>query len=461
MKLSHKLFAPVDAASLAVFRIGFGVIMMWEVYKYYSRGWIERYYIDPSFHFKYYGFEWVQAWPGDGMYVHFAVLGILAFFVCIGFFYRWAIIAFTLGFIYIFLLDQAEYLNHFYFVILLSTLLCFVPANRIWSVDALRGYIGPQAVPTWSVWLLRIQMEIMLLYAGLVKLNADWLDLNPMSTVLAGRSHFPLIGHMFHEPWVVAVASYGVIALHLVGAPLLLVRRTRLTVFLFYAVFHLMNDRLFNIGIFPWITLFGTLIFFEADWPRRLYASVREMLRSNVEELRAATGRFDHNALPARRHRVVVLTVASLWIGVQILIPLRHYLYPGDVAWTQEGHRFAWRMKLHSRKGDSRFEVRNSATGRVWQVQPRRYISGRQYQRMSARPDMILQFAHHLAKTWGVKYRTPDVEVYATVYLSLNYREPALLIDPSQNLAAVRRSLRAADWILPLPDPDPVLGSNR
>jgi len=452
MKRPHKLFASVDAASLAVFRIGFGVIMMWEVYRYLSKDWIERYYIEPSFHFKYYGFEWVQAWPGDGMYIHFAVLGILAFLVCIGFLYRWAIIAFTLGFIYLFLLDQTQYLNHFYFIILLSTLLCFVPANRMWSVDALRRYIGPQGVPTWSVWLLRTQIEIMLLYAGLVKLNADWLDLKPMSTWLAVRSDFPLIGHMFHEPWVLAVASYGVIALHLVGAPLLLVRRTRLTVFFFYVVFHLMNHRFFNIGIFPWITLFGTLIFFEADWPRRLYASVREMLQRNVEELRAATGRFNHDILPARRHRAVVLIIASLWISVQILFPLRHYLYPGDVAWTGEGHRFAWRMKLHTKRGESRFEVHDSTTGRVWQIEPEQYLSRRQYRKMSTRPDMILQFAHYLEERWRVDYRIPHVEVYATVLSSLNYRQPALLIDPTRNLVQVTRSLRAADWILPLPD---------
>jgi len=400
-------------------------------------------------------------WPGDGMYIHFAVLGILAFLVCIGFLYRWAIIAFTLGFIYLFLLDQTRYLNHFYFVILLSILLCFVPANRIWSIDAQRRYIGPQGVPTWSIWLLRIQIEIMLLYAGLVKLNADWLTLNPMSAWLAARTDFPLIGHLFHEQWVVAAAAYGVIALHLIGAPLLLVRRTRLFVFLLYAVFHLMTHRFFNIGIFPWVTLFGTLIFFDADWPRQVSARVRRILNRQYRRPQITPGNFKLDTLSAERYRVFILTVAALWIGVQIMFPLRHYLYPGDVAWTGEGHRFAWRMKLHTRTGESQFEVRDSATGNVWRIDSARYLSYMQYWKMSTRPDMILQFAHYLAGRWRVDYRIPTVEVYATVYLSLNYREPALLIDPTRNLAEVRRSLRAADWILPLPDPGPVSWSRR
>lgn len=47
------LLAPVDAASLAAFRIAFGVLLLWEVWKFFANGWIARYYVDPSFHFTY------------------------------------------------------------------------------------------------------------------------------------------------------------------------------------------------------------------------------------------------------------------------------------------------------------------------------------------------------------------------------------------------------------------------
>ena len=456
----HKLFAPVDAASLAVFRIGFGIIMMWEVYRYFSNEWIPLFYMDPDFYFKYYGFEWVQPWPGDGMYFHFAVLGLLALLVTIGLLYRWAIIAFTIAFTYVFLLDQTHYLNHFYFVILLSAILCIVPANQIWSIDAWRKKGGTRAVPNWSVWLLRIQMEIMLLYAGIVKINADWLSFEPLAHWLPARSGFPLIGHLFHEQWFIATASYGVIALHVIGAPLLLFRRTRLVVFFLYAVFHWMNHGLFNIGIFPWLTLFGTLIFFDADWPRQLYARVCGTLKRPYE-IAMGTIRFESYTRPTERRRVFILVFLAAWIAVQMLLPLRHYLYPGNVMWTGEGHRYAWRMKLHTRKGVSMFEVRDADSGQVWYVQPRRYLTGKQYQKMSTRPDMILQFAQYLADMWKSEYDLVNVEVYASVNLSLNYRDPAPLIDPSRNLADVERSLRKADWILPLPQSARVLGSNR
>lgn len=77
-RLRERLFAPVDIAFLVFFRLGFSGIMMWEVYRYFSLNRIKAYYIYPGFHFKYYGFEWIAPWPGDGMYWHFFAMGALA-----------------------------------------------------------------------------------------------------------------------------------------------------------------------------------------------------------------------------------------------------------------------------------------------------------------------------------------------------------------------------------------------
>ena len=32
-------------------------------------------------------------------------------------------------------------------------------------------------------------------------------------------------------------------------------------------------------------------------------------------------------------------------------MPLRHFLYPGDPSWTEEGHNLAWHMRLRSKSG--------------------------------------------------------------------------------------------------------------
>ncbi|MBO6783552.1 MAG: HTTM domain-containing protein [Alphaproteobacteria bacterium] len=282
-KLEDKLFRPVDMASLAVFRIAFGALLLWDVVKFFVFDWIALMYVRPSFHFKYYGFEWVEPWPGSLMYLHFAVTGALAFLIMIGLFYRVAIVLFLFMFSYIFLLDQTEYLNHFYFVILLNVLLVFAPANRVYAIDALiRPREGPGAHtgPAWAVWIVVAQMEIMLVFAGIVKVNPDWLALQPLLLWLSPQTHLPLIGPLLGETWVIAVGAYGVIALHILGAPLLLWRRTRLAVFVLYVLFHISNHVFFNIGIFPWLTIAGTTIFFPPDWPRRFENKAREWLRA-------------------------------------------------------------------------------------------------------------------------------------------------------------------------------------
>jgi vitamin K-dependent gamma-carboxylase len=456
--LSDRMFAPVDAASLAVFRIGFGIIMLVEMWRYLSADWISRYYITPEYHFSYYGFGWVQPWDETGMYLHFAGLALLAFFIAIGFLYRYSCIAFTLGFTWVFLLDQTQYLNHFYLVILLGMLLSVLPAQRVFSVDArLRRRPAAALVPAWSVWVLRAQFEVLFLYAGIVKLNSDWLQLEPMAIWMQRGAGLPLIGPLMVEPLVVAVASYGVIILHLVGAPLLLWRRTRLAVFILYAAFHTLNHFSFNIGIFPWLTLFGTLVFFEPDWPRRVWrwltirtAAVRVSAVGGGDAPTAAVPA----AMPAHNRRLVIGVLAA-WLAFQVLVPLRHLLYPGNVSWTEEGHRFAWQMMLREKSGVAQFTVTDPASGRTWQPNLLDYLAPRQIRKMATRPDMLLQFSHYLASIWERENNLPGVEVRVMTAVSLNGRPPVTMLDPDRDLAAVPRDLRPADWILPLAEPLP------
>lgn len=261
------LFVEVDASALAVFRVMFGATMLVECWRFWSKGWIERYYIEPDFLFKYYGFGWVEPWPGDGMYWHFALLALLSALIMIGALYRVATVLFFFAFTYVFLLDQARYLNHFYLVILVAFILMAIPAPGMRT-----------QAPAWSLWLFRLQFEVMYIYAGIVKVNADWLRLEPMGMWLARRDDFPLIGELLLQDWVVALASYGSIVLHIVGAPLLLVKATRGWVMAIYFAFHLMNHFLFNIGIFPWLAMAGTLLFLEPDWPKRALRGLKELI---------------------------------------------------------------------------------------------------------------------------------------------------------------------------------------
>src|SRR5687767_5228525 len=93
--------APVDAAGLAAFRVLFGATMLLGLVRFLASGWIDKVFVAPRYFFTYPGFEWVTPWAAWGMHLHYAVLAVLALCICVGLFYRAAIVLFTLGFAYV------------------------------------------------------------------------------------------------------------------------------------------------------------------------------------------------------------------------------------------------------------------------------------------------------------------------------------------------------------------------
>ena len=436
-----RLNQPISPYSLALFRILFGLLMVWEVFRYFATDWIGRYYLQPELLFKYYGFEWVVPWAGDGLYWHMAFVGLCSVLITMGWFYRLAIWGFLLSFSYIFLLDQARYLNHFYLVIIIGFVFAFTPAHYAWSIDAKR-FGSVRSMPAWALLSMVLLIEIVLLYAGIVKVNPDWLAGRPLNAWFADRGEAPIIGPLIAGEWAIYAASYGAILLHLLGAPLLFFKRTRFWVFLVYCCFHLTNAVVFNIGIFPWMTIAGTLLFFEPDWP------VRFARKLGIP----VTDTADLNSVATPSSSAIAVPILTLFLLFQALFPLRHYLYPGDVAWTEEGHRFAWRMKLRGKGGHASFHITDPASGKRWVVDPKRHLSNRQHRYMVGRPDVILQFAYYLEEKWRIEKGIENVEVRASVWCSLNGHPARLLIDPAINLTTRKRALwPAADWILPRP----------
>jgi hypothetical protein len=289
------LWGSVDISSLVFFRVTVGLILMWEVARYWRYDWIQRYWIEPAFNFPYPLFGWLAPWPGAGMYLHFAVLGLASLGVMLGAFYRASIIVLFLGFAYVFLLEEARYLNHFYLVALLLFLLIFLPAHRAGSVDArLRPSLRSDTAPGWTLWLLRFQIGVPYFYGGLAKLNADWLAGEPLRDWLQDAMGFPVVGRFFDREWMVFFFSYSGLALDLLAVPLLLWWRTRIPMFAALVLFHFTNAGIFSIGIFPWLMIPATLVFFPPAWPRLLWEDLftRPSRRSFAALIGALGGSF-------------------------------------------------------------------------------------------------------------------------------------------------------------------------
>ncbi len=445
-RLCAALFEPVDISFLVFFRILFGGILLWEVYRYFTHGWIARYFVEPAVNFTYYGFSWVKPWPGRGMYIHFFVLGLAAACVMVGFLYRLAAPVLFLAFTYVFLLDQTRYMNHFYLVCLISFLMCFLPAERGFSIDALlRRKIRSDVVPAWTLWLLRAQVGIPYFYGGLAKLNSDWIPGGePMRTWLRPFSAVPEIGAFFKAEWVVYSFVIGGLMLDLLVVPLLLWRRTRLFAFAAAVLFNLINSVIFEIGIFPWLMLGALLIYFPPELLRR-YARA---FMSPGEEFLDAKRAHETSFTPQR----LVVGLLAAYLAFQLIFPLRHYLYPGNVSWTEEGHNFAWHMKLRTKSGEAVFTVTHPESGQTWTINPEDYLKSHQVMKVITKPDLLVHFSHFLAEE---KRREgyENVEVRGHVMVSLNGRQPQLLIDPNVDLTKEQVSLLPTRWIVPLTTP--------
>jgi len=472
--IQRMFFKPVDASSLAVFRIVFGALLLFESVNYGIFLCLDCMYRDTSMLFKYQHFEWVTLPPGNGLEWIFAAMGISAFCVMVGLFYRVAMIVLSILFSWLFLLDQALYLNHFYLVLIYCVIMIFAPAHRHLSLDARRKPKWASAViPNWSRLWLAAQTELVLIYAGLVKLNTDWLNLEPMSMWMTARSadaapFFQLIT----QDWGIALASYGVIVLHLLGAPLLLWRRTRLPVFLLYSCFHLINALVFDIGIFPFLTIGATLMLFDADWPRQF---VRFLINGNwasrssgatcswlpqwllrMAEAQSTSAGKPTPGLSGVWRRLITVAICVCLVA-QTLIPLRHLAAPGNVAWNEDGHRFSWRMKLRSKQGTAMFTVTRDDDNR-WDVDPAQFLNAKQTRKMVCIPDLIWQFSQYLDDYYSENGRY-EVAVHATAICSLNGRDPAPLTNQLVDLTTIKRSDPVTAWTYPLtkPLPDPFL----
>lgn len=436
-RVKHWLFQPIDILPLIYLRMIFGVIMLLDVSLY--REEIAALYIEPDFHFRYYGFEWVHPLAGDGMYYVFALMAVLAICILIGFMYRLSTILFFITISYIFLIDQTYYLNHAYLVILLSFLLIFVPANRAYAVDSwLRPKLRRQVIPAWTLWIFLFQIGIVYFFGGIAKLNPDWLTrAEPMHTWLSRRTDFPIIGQLFTEQWMAFFFSYSGLMIDLCTFPLLLWRRTRIPMTIILVMFHLLNFQLFNIGIFPWLMLATLPLFYPLGRTTAVVA-------------------YERLSSPPKGKRAYwVMGILGVYVLIQVLLPLRHWLYAGDVAWTDEGHRYAWRMKLRSKDGEIHFYVTDYGEDTRWEVDLGDYLTFAQIDDMMARPDMIVQFAHHIGdELEDAGYDTDDYAVHVLAIVALNYNEYYLLIDPEVNMAqADRPLLHPATWIMPYGQP--------
>ncbi|TAH27518.1 MAG: HTTM domain-containing protein [Cytophagales bacterium] len=445
-KFNYFIDNPISIVPLVSFRIVWGLLLFISTTRFILLGWIDDQYIQPQIHFAYYGFEWVKPLSTIGLYMVFGGMIISAIGIILGCFYRIASILFFLCFTYIELLDISYYLNHYYFVSIISFIMIWLPANKYFSIDTLiKPSIKKILIPAWCINVLKLQLMIVYFYAGLAKINTEWLfNAMPLKIWLPAHTDIPLIGTLFQYP-ITAYAFSWMGMIYDITIPFFLVWKTsRPWAFLAIIVFHCLTGVLFQIGVFPIVMIFAATIFFSNNLHLKILNTLNQYVLFSKEKFNLSS--FAITVNPTRG--IIKILLIGFFI-FQLIFPWRYMLYPGNLFWTEEGYRFSWRVMLMEKAGTATFFVKDSITKREGVVDNSQFLNLHQEKQMAFQPDMILQYAHflyHYFKDQGVR----NPEVRAEIYVTLNGKPSRLFIDPNVNLALVKDGWKHKDWILAL-----------
>lgn len=289
-------------------------------------------------------------------------------------------------------------------------------------------------MPQWCKWVFVIQLFIVYTYASVAKLYPDWLDTTVIELLMRGKQNYFLVGDLLQQKWVHYALAYGGILFDGLVIPLLLFKPTRKYIFFVSIFFHLFNSFIFQIGIFPYLSLAFTLFFFEPKTIQKLFLKKKPLYTS--EEV----------IVP--NYKTPLITFFLIYFLIQIILPLRHHFIEDDVLWTEEGHRLSWRMMLRIKSGSATYRVENKDTGEAIYIKLDDYLTKKQQRLATSRPDVIWQFSQHVKEEF--KAKGENVAVFVNCKLSVNGKPYKKLINPEVDLANVEwNPFKHSDWILP------------
>lgn len=409
--------------------------MAFSAIRFVYLGWIDDHYIHPEFHFTYFGFSWVKPLNAAGLYLVHILMLLASIGVALGRLFRLSAVVLFLTFTYTELIDLTYYLNHYYFVSLICLWLMFIPEPD-----------SKYTLPAWCKWLIMFQLGIVYTYAGLAKINYDWLiQALPLRIWLPAHDDLPLIGNLLTFLETAYVFSWFGMIYDCTIVFFLLYNRTRPFAYLTVIIFHILTGLLFQIGVFPLVMIGATLIFFSENWHKRF-----QQIIAQIPFLGGLFVVFPSGERESSRYQMsfFLRTVFTGYVIFQVVFPWRYLLYPGNLFWTEEGYRFSWRVMLVEKAGDATFFVKDSQTGREGIVYNREFLNAHQEKQMAYQPDMILQFAQFLGEHYSQK-GVSNPEIRAEVYVTKNARPAQLLIDPKVDLMKVHDNWAHKSWILP------------
>ena len=439
------LFKQVDNTGIVLWRLAFGALITIQAFGEIILGSAKRNFVEPVFTFNFIGFDFLQPLPGDGMYYYFALMGIFGLLVTIGYKYRFSMFCYALMWTCVYLMQKTSYNNHYYLMMLFCWLMVLVPANGWCSIDARKNpKIASNSVPRWTYILIILQIWIVYTYASIAKLYPDWLDATTTAFFMKGKSDYWLIGGFLQHEWVHYSMAYFGILFDLLIVPMLLWKRTRVIGFWISVFFHMFNSVVFQIGIFPYMSIAFAFFFFSSETlVRRIVNPLRRLIPKKTI--------YRGEKIESPNYKPLFYTFFTVYFLFQIGLPLRHWGFKDDVLWTEEGHRLAWRMMLRSKSGLLSVYIEDKDTGERRNYNLSQLLSKKQRRSVKTKPDLIWQLAQKIHDIEAKNGR--DVGVYVVSRVKVNGGTYHPFIDPKVDLAKEKwYPFKHHDWILPSPE---------
>ncbi len=440
-RFTQRLFQPVDALPLNLFRVAFALALLLQFYVYVSAHFIEAGILAPRFLFTFDYLPFIKPLPAGGMkfilYCTFIGPALLIFRKTM----RIGVIIFVLSFAYLTFLEEAYFNNHFYFFLMLTSCFLFFTPKR--------DSTGKEVIPYWQLFLFQFLVVLVYFFGGIVKLNHDWLFLQqPPRSLLYMNTTIPI----FQNDVIVYYLTYGGLIFDLVIGFLLWNRKSFLIATILTIIFHVTNHYMFNIGeggtigVFPLAMTAANLLFAPPDKLRKLLS------RIGLEDMGIQLTQLKKSAEETILFPIkpLVRNLICGFILIQLLLPFRYLLVSKNVDWNGQANFFGWRMKSYTKEVSVKFYARKLEQDPPQEINIGRMINTMQINMMGQNADMIYKFSMFLKKDLR-RYLNYEPIITADILVGMNGRKPQAFVDPKTNLANITYSpWHTPDWILPM-----------
>lgn len=445
--IQNLVFKPIDVSVLAIFRIFFGMFMVYQMIYYYQIDYTFQFIYGPEVLFPYQGLEFLEPFSLGILQTIHAGLLISAILITLGFLYRYAMIFFFIGFFYFSFVDKTLYNNHIYLIALIAFVMIFMDADKKYSLRAKFSKKKLSTlIPAWQQYILTFLISIVYFFGGITKMSANWLDSNLVSYTI-DQAQSSILTNLFPKETLVVLIKYGGLVFDLSIAFLLLYKKTRKLGVLLVVIFSYTNNSILfdDIGIFPFFMICATILFFDSAKVGRYVDNI--FSKKSAED--AAETPIETSQQKQPKFRKLALICIAIFVLFQLLFPFRHFLFTSNPEWTGVAQRFSWRMKMQSRNVTQfSMSLVDRETSQKYNLDGTTFVTKNQFMHMPEDPYTFVHLAKYISKKLYIERGLINPIIKAELMVEFNGMPAQYMLDPRIDLTKVdENKLAAHPWI--------------